>query len=155
MAWTFTEKKTKASIRAEHLLKRPRKSAVVGVFGTDALKEHPESDSGATFVEVAVWNEYGTYRIPSRSWLRDYFDGKADAIAKELAAATLRVIYAGESEEEALTKIAGKHTKGIKSRIKKHIPPPNAKSTLRRKRGDTPLIDSGALFKIIKFEVRD
>jgi hypothetical protein len=153
----FKEVESKDYKRAKRLLKKKRKTLRIGVLEKDAVVKHPEHYD-ATFGEIAVWNEYGTdgpAGIPARSWLNGYLADNLEKIKKKLAADTLRVLFAGEDERQALNNRGHEMTRAIVRRIKQRIPPPNSPYTLRRKRGSIPLIDSGEFIKRIKHEVKD
>lgn len=151
----ITEKNSAAMRNARRLLKKRRKKLRLGVLEGDAVIPHPESEDNATYGEIAVWNEYGTQDIPARSWLNGFIAENLDKIANDLATDTRRVIFAGADERDALVKRGKKYVTQIRKRIKNRIPPPNAPATLRRKKGDIPLIDFGHFIKRIKFEVKD
>jgi hypothetical protein len=131
--------------------KKLRKELHVGVQEEDAGDKYPDHD--ATVGQVAMWNEFGTQDIPARSFLRDWADENAEKIAKQIGADYMRVLFADEDEEAALEKRGSEYSRQIVGRIKRRIPPPNSPKTLARKKGTTPLIDTGLLVKSIKGKV--
>jgi hypothetical protein len=142
--------------RAAWLSGQPRKILRLGILPAEAAQPHT-SRPGRTIGQVAVWMEYGTmdygWNTPRRSWLFDWLDENLDRITKQLGADTHRVIFAGEDEATALGRRGTAYRQAIQGRIKRHIPPPNAPSTLERKDGTTPLIDTKLFYDSIRWEV--
>jgi hypothetical protein len=134
------------------LSQQPRLKLLLGILEVEAQKPHPTHN--VTIGEVAVWNEYGTPDTPARSWLRDYVDENADLFAKQLGADTMRVIFAKENERKALSQRGSEYRKKMIGRIKRRIDPPNAPETLRRKRGNVPLIDTGTFIENLRWQVK-
>ena len=91
---------------------------------------------GVSVVDVAVWNEYGTDKIPSRPFIRQCFKDNSD---------------------EALTRLSELAQKtALGDDPKRDFPwAPNAKSTEDRKDSSRPLIDSGHLIKSIRYKVEE
>lgn len=124
----------------------------VGVTERTGARAHPNSDT-KTVGDIAFFNEYGTVTAPARSFIRDWLDGNIDKIAKHIETDTLRVLMTNESMREAMTKRGRRYRKQVIDRIQRHIPPPNAPSTLAQKVGDTPLINTETLIDAIVYEV--
>lgn len=89
-------------------------------------------------VARAIANEYGTDRIPERSFLRSTFDQEGFNIAARRSAAIRRIVEEGSSVREELRSIGAYLRDRIVAKINSGVPPPNAPSTIRRKgHGDT------------------
>ncbi len=100
---------------------------------------------GVTVGMVAIFNEFGTWSIPERSFLRETFDMKQREI-KEFIGTLMYKITGGElTTEQALNQLGIFCVKLVVERIDSQIPPPNAPSTIARKGSSTPLIDSGQM----------
>lgn len=122
----------------------------VGVHAEDGGATHGED--GLTVAEIAGYHEFGTATVPQRSFVRAWYD---EALAKgelsELFRAELaRVVKGRATEAEAGERIALKCEASIRKRIRAHIPPPLAQSTIDRKKSSTPLIDTGQLVASIR-----
>jgi hypothetical protein len=63
----------------------------VGVHASEGASAEKD---GATILEVAIWNEFGTNTIPARSFLRAWFDENHDLIIANLKKAMASVMRA-------------------------------------------------------------
>lgn len=101
--------------------------------------------------EYALYNEYGTRRIPSRPFLRTSLDIYGEAWAAELA----DLISEGVDPENALERVGAMAQADIRQTIEEWRTPPNKLATIRRKRSqrDNPLVDSGDLHDAIAYDV--
>lgn len=101
--------------------------------------------------EYALYNEYGTRRIPSRPFLRTSLDIYGEAWAAELA----DLIGEGADPENALERVGAMAQADIRQTIEEWRTPPNKLATIRRKRSqrDNPLVDSGDLHDAIAYDV--
>lgn len=134
---------------------------LVGVQGRDSYTTHTGNNRGLTVVEIAQIHEYGkvinngraTIIIPRRSWLRDGVDEYKVALQKRATLLGTGVILLKFTAFQALS-LLGEYSVGlIKQRIADGIPPPNAPSTIRRKKSSKPLIDTGQLRNAITYTV--
>ena len=132
--------------------RNPQPSLKVGVTERTAETLHPKT--GKPIGDIAFFNEYGTMDTPARSFIRDWVDGNIDRIAKQIGTDTLRILMTDEKLEAALKKRGATYRKEIIKRIRDHIPPPNAPSTVVQKSGDTPLIDTETLIDAIIYEIK-
>lgn len=125
----------------------------VGILSDGAI-----SDDGTSVLEYAIYNEYGTSKIPARPFLREATerpDNQAQ-ISQFIERQVSKVIESkgAFTARDALTAI-GEFVRGrIILSIKDGRWAPNAPSTIKGKNGrTTPLIDSGDLIAHIDFEV--
>ena len=89
--------------------------------------------NGADVCAVAAWNEFGTINIPSRPFMRKSVDDNKDEIS-------------GRKTAEQVFKEIGLFQKGlIQKKITDGSFEPNAPSTIRQKKSDKPLIDTGRM----------
>lgn len=107
---------------------------------------------GSDLATIAAANEFGTSRIPARSFLRSTVDdGRVkyavylDKIAGDLVD--------GINPVRALSVLGMALVGDVQQRIRNRIPPPNAPYTIARKGSDVPLIDTGRLRQSIDFVV--
>jgi len=122
----------------------------IGVLGPDAAKAHDD----VTMYDVAAYNEFGTSRIPERSFLRDTVDierAKIVAFARKQSRSVLEGKMDGRTALERL----GLMTQGlIQARIAAGIEPENKPATVAAKKSSKPLIATGQLRASISYEVR-
>jgi hypothetical protein len=122
----------------------------IGVLGSTAGKSH----GATTLYDVAAANEFGTSRIPERSFLRGTFDANRAKVVAFCKKQGLEVARGNITNAVALERI-GAFVQGlIQLRIAAGIPPANKQSTIDRKGSSKPLIDSGQLRSSITYEVR-
>jgi len=109
--------------------------------------------SVAPVISVAVWNEFGTKNIPARSFLRSVLAERR----REHRNAIRKIAEAGirGGDMLKLLNVLGLQVVGqIQQRITSLREPPNKPSTIRRKKTDNPLIDTGFLRSSTTFELR-
>lgn len=113
-----------------------------------SVKNRFVRESLSNFAQDAQVGAY-TVRIPPRPFMRQTMDNHSQqwgALFKEAFKQT-------GSIDQALGQLGQIIRDQIKGTIKTFSDPPNAKSTVRRKGGDNPLIDSGKLLGHIDYEV--
>lgn len=122
-----------------------------GVLKEDAGKK----EGGASLVDVAAYNEFGTGRIPPRPFLRTAADENRKKYGK-IAASGISSIISGRTDAHAVAEMVGNTMEGdIKMVIgDRGKLAPNAPATVRRKGSDAPLIDTGRLRQSIHHKVR-
>lgn len=130
-------------------MKRGNTYVKAGVVGPQAEADH----GGLTNALLAMYQEFGTDKIPARSFVREPFaEHKAQYLAglRELLP---QVVEGKMTARKALGLIGLKMSADMKAAIIKGIPPPNAESTIAAKGSSTPLIDTGKLLSSISHEV--
>jgi len=104
-------------------------------------------------INVAGWNEFGTDRIPQRSFVRAWFDEKLAENRVNFRKLAMSVVR-GEHNVSWLYNTLGVLFVGqIQNRISDGILPENAESTVLRKHSTTPLIDTGQLRSSITYQL--
>ena len=112
---------------------------------------------------IAATNEFGTtiagknnnVTIPERNFIRSTFDENVDKLMK-LAERLYDKILGGKLTPEAALKLWGNFLVGlIQEKIVSLKSPVNAKSTIKKKGSENPLIDTGRLRQSISFELDD
>lgn len=110
-------------------------------------------DNGISVLDVAVWNEYGTSRIPSRPFIRQCY-----ALHSERAAALLKnaVIQVGKGADPfiVLSRVGLWYETQMKHTLRSFPWKPNSPITVKRKKSNKPLIDTGQLVNSIRYEVK-
>lgn len=106
----------------------------VGVLASSGPhKDAAGKPSGATVVQVAVWNEFGTGTIPERPAIRTGSKVIADAMAALGAALLGRLIDGTITLDRALDLLGLKAQAGLRKSIRDWTDPPNAPSTIMAK----------------------
>ena len=124
-----------------------------GGIRTKKGKKRKVVDSEVDLVDIAMYNELGTARAPSRPFLRDSVDANGDKINAFLQTRKKKILQ-GESAEETLKKI-GAFQKGlIQAQIRDGDFAPNAEATIRKKKSATPLIDTGRMRQSVNFVIQ-
>lgn len=128
-----------------------------GLDGTEIvagiLKDSGNASNGASYVDIATWNEYGTRRIPSRPFIRISADTNKAAWAK-LAQQCVNDVIDGDSPSEAAKVVGHRMVEDIRkvfgdtSKLKD-----NAPSTIAKKGRNEPLVDSGEMRRRVNFRV--
>lgn len=127
----------------------------VGILGNKNNRNDPKS-KGKTNADIGLIHEFGTPKIPQRSFLRMPLFVKSDRILKEMADAQtlkdfangdiLKILgYLGKVCERVI--LDAFDTKGFGDWAA------NAASTIKRKKGSQPLIDHGFLRRSISSDV--
>jgi hypothetical protein len=127
----------------------------IGIQGPKA-SEDKKPKAKLNNVEIATVHEFGTRngRIPQRSFMRSTFDENKRKYEKLMSNAADRVIFEKIDPEAAFAIPGEAHRTDVIRKIDAGIPPPNAPSTLKRKRGGTtPLINFGQLKGSISVKV--
>ena len=114
------------------------KRVVVGVFDEKVA-------------EYALINEFGTERIPQRSFLRSTMDENQNAVITEYVKA-----YNETQDFDLAMESAGEFLKNkVIAKITSGEFPPNAPATIKKKGTNQPLIDTGTLINSIDYVVRE
>jgi len=120
----------------------------IGILG-----DGEKGEDGATVLEYASHNEFGTKDIPERSFIRSTIDERKRRIfgkAFQLQAD----IFTGRISMDKALGIMGLLIKGnIIQKIVNLRSPKNEDSTIRAKGSSNPLIDSGRMRQSIDYEV--
>lgn len=108
------------------------------------LQREQEYKDGTSMVDVAAYNEFGTSTIPARPFFKQSYENHQG----ELQAACIqaaKTVIAGGAPDKALN-IIGTFAVGlVQEEIVNGNFAPNAPSTIRKKKSDKPLIDTGQM----------
>lgn len=112
-----------------------------------------KKDKSISNLDVAMWNELGTSRSPSRPFMRNSIDNHTDVI-RAAAGAQIKQLAAGASARAVLESM-GAIQKGLMQReITEGRFVANASSTILRKKSDRPLVDTGQMRQSIHFVIK-
>jgi hypothetical protein len=124
------------------------KRLYVGLFAGD---KYPD---GTDVVDVAMWNHFGTERIPERPFISFTIESREAAIKKRIAA-SVSLLTEGRSTAGQQLKLIGKYVSElIKREITLWDTPANAESTVKAKGFNDPLLETGKMRESVRHEVR-
>lgn len=116
---------------------------------------NPHYKSGASILQVAIWNNFGTENIPRRAFMELAAANMQPKYRKLLRDAVKR-INAGEIKIETILKASGAMGE---AEVRKAIDDggwnPNSPETTARKGSEVPLIDSGDMRKYVTSVLRE
>ena len=108
---------------------------------------------GADLVDIAIWNELGTDKIPARPFLGQTVDQHGGEI-QQISAEMVQKICKGQLDAQSAFKKIGVVTVGyVQDQITNGEFEPNAPMTVQRKGSDHPLIDTGQLRRGISYVI--
>jgi len=118
-------------------------------------KKTKETNPQTTVLDVGLANEFGTEKIPERSFVRSTHDQNSGHWMGIIDAAIIRIYLGRETVKRALNIVGLKATSDMKLKIKNGDPkwPPNADETIKRKGSSKPLIDTAQMLNSIAHTV--
>lgn len=116
---------------------------------------HEEDGKKVDILDVAMFNELGTSRIPSRPFMRDSVDDNAESITKFCQSQLKSVTNGSKDAESALKAIGAMQVGLVQKTIKDGSFTPNAPSTIEKKGSDKPLIDTGLMRQSVHYVITD
>ena len=123
--------------------------------GTRTGKRGRQIQQAATLAEVAAAHEFGTDKIPQRSFIRATVDLRASEIRAMQEKLAGQVLSGAISPETAMERL-GIFTQGlIQARIAEGIDPPLKPATIARKGSSKQLVDSGQLRSSITYQITE
>ena len=109
---------------------------------------------GVDMVDIAMWNELGTSRSPSRPFLRQSVDNNKQRIVSFFKSRIKKMLVTAAPAEQILKEI-GIFQKGlIQKTIRDGEFAPNAPSTIKRKHSEHPLIDTGRMRQSVNYIIK-
>ena len=131
--------------------KKKKKYVEVGLLGN---KKH--EDSELTVAEVGFYNEFGTEKIPERSFMRRTIIEKKKAIKASITKLSKLIVEKKLDEKQALG-LLGEQTSGfIKKTIIAVKSPIESPQTLLKKKGvSNPLIDTSQMLNSITWKIEN
>lgn len=102
--------------------------------------------------QIAFWNEYGTSKIPARSFMRESLKGKSGIDLKRVIKNNIKALVCGQQTMmRTINNIGSFHESQIVEIIVDKDDPKNKDSTVAQKGFDDPLIHKGTMRDSIKF----
>lgn len=142
---TTVEGYTKKGIEFEEFLKTQKEiqEVMAGVFG-----------EREKLLSIAVWNEFGTEKIPARPFLRKTFL-KKKSVWLDYSESLVNQILDGKLNRKNALKLMGERMRDdIKKTMVDLKTPKNAPSTIKKKGFDDPLIDTKKLLNAVEYRVK-
>lgn len=139
MTSTITSKTDHSRLAYVDQFLRSKGVITTGVHGSEGAQTHRQ---GPSIAQIAEWAEFGLGQ-PQRSWLRAWFDENKSQIESMLQRQLAQAFKESQSFEWAAERFALWVQASIQRRIRNQIAPPNAASTIRKKKSSVPLIDTG------------
>jgi hypothetical protein len=123
-------------------------SVKVGIMGDDSI-------DGVSVVDIAVYNEFGTSRIPARPFMSKTYDENADTANKYIEHMAGAMIDGKMAPMQVLKDIGLWYETKVKQTIRdaKNWAEPNKASTVKQKGSSSPLIDTGRMLGSVKYEI--
>lgn len=116
---------------------------------------YEEEGKKVDLLDVAMFNELGTSRTPSRPFMRDSVDDNTENITK-FCKSQLKGISNGTKDAESALKAIGAMQVGlVQKTIREGNFVPNAPSTIAKKGSDKPLIDTGLMRQSVHYVITD
>lgn len=116
------------------------------------LKDSGKAENGASYVDIATWNEYGTGRIPSRPFIRIAADTNKAAWAK-MAQQCVNNVIDGDNPRDAAQVVGHRMVEDIRKVFGSSELKANAPSTIAKKGRNEPLVDSGEMQRRVNFRI--
>jgi len=139
-------------------LKRRKMHVAVGVL--DGSGEIP--DEGISVAGLATVHEFGAWAgknrkvwVPERAPIRKTLDEAENRINVAATRVLTKAARGDISVEAALGTLGEFVTSQIRRTIQRGVEPPNAESTIARKKSSKPLIDTGLLLRSYTYQVRE
>lgn len=118
------------------------------------LKDSGKAENGASYVDIATWNEYGTGRIPSRPFIRIAADTNKAAWAK-MAQQCVNNVIDGGNPRDAAQVVGHRMVEDIRKVFGSSELKANAPSTIAKKGRNEPLVDSGEMRRRVNFRIEE
>lgn len=112
------------------------------------------SEDNVDICDIAIFNELGTVDIPSRPFMRMSVDKNTSKI-NTFCKNQLSRLVAGDTAKDVLNAIGVFAKSLIQDEITDGQFVPNAPSTIRKKKSDKPLIDTGRMRQSVQYVVRE
>lgn len=110
-------------------------------------------EGGLSMPQIAAENEFGTQRIPERSFMRTSFDENITRIQALIRREYELVVDGNKTAANALG-LVGLYVVGlIQQKIRQITQPPNSPTTIALKKSSKPLIDFGQMVGSVTYVV--
>lgn len=119
------------------------KTITVGYQGPEAQQSVNPGDPST--VMVAAYNEFGTIKIPARSWMRSTVKENLQPLAKVIATTFSQVVLGNTQADSALGEVGGFLTEEMREKVHtaRSWAVPNAPYTIKKKGAQYPPLQAG------------
>jgi len=114
------------------------------------VKNNIRKKPGMVMAQIAAANEFGTNHIPARPFMRTSFDENRQRINNIIANEYDKILAGTSTIKRSLDLIGLFGTDLIQQKIRAIYVPPNAPSTIARKKSSKPLIDFGQMIQSVR-----
>ena len=118
------------------------------------LRDSGKAENGASYVDIATWNEYGTGHIPSRPFIRISADTNKAAWGR-LAQQCVNNVIDGDNPRDAAQVVGHRMVEDIRKVFGSSMLKANAPSTVKKKGRNEPLVDSGEMRRRVNFRIKE
>lgn len=129
-------------------LKKLSKMEIRVGFQSGKAKE----ENGTDLVEIAAFNELGSSNVPARPFMKQSFENHEDELQAACSKA-IKTVSSGGSAEQALNQLGVTCKALVQMEIRDGKFVPNAESTIKKKKSDKPLIDTGTMRQSVQYVV--
>lgn len=136
------------------LLDEPQLTLSVGIWS-----KATRDGGGASVAEYAAYNEFGTTKIPPRPFLRPAMEERREEWTEAVAGSMSASLKGGQFNNRSVLEVIGRNAvKDVQLRIMSNTPPPNAPSTVARKKakGISPirtLVETGLMHDSVEYKI--
>ena len=109
---------------------------------------------GASALNKAVWNQYGTRTIPERPFLDNAMRDNREKYRRAMKSAAQKVLLGETAMPTVLNKLGLMAQGDVQRSIRDFSAPPNAPSTIAAKGSSQPLEDTRHMLGAVTYEVR-
>lgn len=125
-----------------------------GTVTTNQTKGDRSQIAGVSVAQYAAYNEFGTDKIPARSFMRTAIDENLKQIDSFVSEQYRHISEGTMTIDQALGLIGQAVTGLIQRKIRQITQPPNAASTIKIKGSSKPLIDFGQMVQSVRYVIR-
>ena len=110
---------------------------------------------GDEVVDYAIYNEFGTSRMPARPFMQTTYNTHMPKVLKFVEYLTGQIIDGKTTPDHVLRTVGEKYQAAIQMTIRdaKTWAVPNDPYTVQRKGSSSPLIDTGRMLASVRYEV--
>ena len=135
-----------------------KKEVVIGfqesALTTSQTKGDRTQKAGVSVAEYAAYNEFGTEKIPQRSFMRTAYDENIRSIETLINIQYGRVVDGSTTIDKALSLVGQAMQAYIQKKIRSITYPPNSPATIKIKGSSKPLIDFGQMVNSVTYAIR-
>ena len=108
---------------------------------------------GTSVIEVALHNEFGTSRMPERSFMRSTINENRDAYMDIMRKLMKSVLDGKRSVDDGLEMLGVQVQGDMQQKISDISQPPNSAQTIALKGSSNPLMDTDHMIQALTYEV--